>query len=927
MPTILDLINYIVFRKNVDPNSISAGKNITKVLNPIKKSIARGIIEFSILPYKTYILLNAIIKTIYRLKISNKHLLEWMTSEEAEKQSKSDLKSYYSTMWVNVVIGCILGFIAISFKSICILFFAIFFFIGPFLGWYISRNCKERMPKDELNEKDKQYLIDIGKRTWQFFSDNINEKGNYLPPDNFQEDRKEKVAMRTSPTNIGLALLAIVSAYDLKYIDKKTAEDKIEKMINNILNLEKWNGHLYNWYNTLNLKPLIPRYISTVDSGNFVGYLYTLKPFLIKELKREDLANIIDNIIKNTDFKVLYDYKKRLFSIGFNVEENKLTDSYYDLLASEARQASAISIAKKDVDAKHWANLSRTLTTLNKYKGLVSWSGTAFEYLMPNVNIKRYKGSLLDESCRFMVMSQMEYAKKLGIPWGISEAAFNLKDLNNNYQYKAFGIPWLGLKRGLDEDMVVSPYSVALSMQYKPKDAIENLKQIESQGMYNQYGFYESIDFTAERLGYGKISEPVKTYMAHHQGLILLSINNIINNDILVKRFSLNPEIEAVDILLQERMPEKAIITKEKKEKIEKIKIKDYESYYKKVYWKIDSRLKNLNVISNGQYTIFTLQNGESFSKFGNILINRFKETEDLKQGIFFYIKNLNQNTIWDTYAENNEKSKVIYESGKTEYLKTIGNIEAIESITVAPDENVEIRRLELKNTGLNFENLEITSFLEPVISRPEQDYAHPAFNNLFLNFEKLDTGSVLIKRKKRGEAQREYYLGVDFFTEAETIGDLEYEIDKEKFVGKENFGTPEMIKNSKPYSKNTGIVLDPIIAIKRTVKLEPGEIITLDLIITIDENKEKVIENLNKFENTNVITKTFDLTKAKVEAENIYLGVKGTEIEIYQKMLSLLLFQNPTKTDTLKLLPKRVYSQSELWKFGISRRFTNITS
>ena len=509
--------------------------------------------------------------------------------------------------------------------------------------------------------------------------------------------------------------------------------------------------------------------------------------------------------------------------------------------------------------------------------------------------------------------------KNYGIPWGISEAAFNLKDLNFNYQYKAFGIPWLGLKRGLEEDMVVSPYSVFLSMQYEPKEAIVNLKILEKQGMNNQYGFFESIDYTTDRLPYGKIYENVKTYMAHHQGLILLSINNVINKDILVKRFSENPEMETVDILLQERMPDKAIITKEKKEKVSKIKVKDYESNYKKVYTKNDARLKTTNVISNGKYTVCTLLNGEGFSKYENIGINRFKETEDLRQGIFFYIKNLNQNNIWQTYPLANEKTKVIFESSKTSFYKTNGNIEAEESITVAPDEAVEVRRLSLKNTGLNFESLEITGYFEPIISRFEQDYAHMAFNNLFLNFERLESGSILIKRKKRGEGQKEYFLGVSLYTEWETIGDLEYEIDKEKFLGKGINIVPEMIKHSKPYSKNTGIGTDPIIAMKRTLKIPPGEVVVLDFIITIDEKRENVIENLNKYENTNVITRTFDLAKAKVEAENIYLGVKGKDIENYQKMLSMLLFQNPTKKDVINNLPKRVYSQSELWKYGIS--------
>ena len=405
------------------------------------------------------------------------------------------------------------------------------------------------------------------------------------------------------------------------------------------------------------------------------GYLYTLKQFLIENQtdKTTDIINSIDNIIKNTNFSVLYDEKKRIFSIGYNVEENKLTDSYYDLLASEARQASLIAIAKQDVPVKHWSSLSRTLTSLNRYKGLISWSGTAFEYLMPNINIKTYKGSLLDESCRFMLMSQKEYAKELNLPWGISEAAFNLRDFNNNYQYKAFGIPWLGLKRGLEEDMVVSPYAIFLSLKYDPVEAIYNLRQLERQDMYGEYGFYESIDYTLSRLKYGKKYETVKTYMAHHQGLSLLSINNLINKNILVKRFMKNPEIEGIKILLQERMPEKAIITKEKKEKIEKLKPKDYENYTEKTYSKINYELNEANTISNGNYTICTKSNGEGFSKYKGILINRFKETADKKQGIIFYIKNVSNKRIWTNIPidKRQDKLKVSFTPSETKFTRT----------------------------------------------------------------------------------------------------------------------------------------------------------------------------------------------------------------------------------------------------------------
>lgn len=443
-----------------------------------------------LLPHKAYVNVNAIIKTIYRMHISKQNLLEWTTAEEAEKQAKTDILSYYKNMIINLIVGVFVILVYGKTNSIVLVILGVLWIIAPAIMWRLSKETVSQ--KQKLKKEDTEYLLNIGEKTWEFFKTLINEENNFLPPDNYQEDRLEKVAYRTSSTNIGLGLLAIISAQDLKYISNEEALDLLNKMLTTISSLSKWNGHLYNWYDTKNLQPLMPRYISTVDSGNFVGYMYVLKQFLLdtkKTTEYEDLdkmINIVEDLINNTDFSVLYDYKKRLFSIGFNVEENKQTDSYYDLLATEARQASLIAIAKKDVPSKHWNNLSRTLTTLNKYKGLISWSGTAFEYLMPNINIKRHEGSLLDESCKFMIMSQIEYAKKLGIPWGISESAFNLRDLNYNYQYKAFGIPWLGLKRGLADDMVVSSYGLILALSDVPQDVIENLKLLEKEGMYRR---------------------------------------------------------------------------------------------------------------------------------------------------------------------------------------------------------------------------------------------------------------------------------------------------------------------------------------------------------------------------------------------------------------------------------------------------------
>ena len=933
IPSVIEILNSIVYRKQWQ----NSQKNFSNNISGFKQSIIRLFLYIGWLPDKAYVALNAISKTIYRMVITKQNLLEWTTSEEAEKKAKTDINSYYKIMWSNLILGIIILF---SDVNIFFSLLGLLWIITPYISCKISKEIMYKNKLEELNKEDKNYLINLGEKTWKFFSTYINEENNYLPPDNYQEDRAKKIVDRTSSTNIGLGLLAVISAYDLKYINFEKTIYILEKMIETIERLPKWNGHLYNWYNIKTLEPLNPRYISTVDSGNYVGYLFTVKQFFIQKIenrkinedeknkepiteKLESLIQILNNQINSTDFSCLYNQKSRLFSIGFNVEENKLTDSYYDLLASEARQSSFVAIAKRDIPSKHWQNLSRTLTSLNKYKGLISWSGTAFEYLMPNINIRKYDGSLLDESCKFMIMSQKEYAKKLGIPWGISEAAFNLKDFNSNYQYKAFGIPWLGLKRGLADDLVVSSYGSILAITDFPKDVINNIKKLEKQGMYGKFGLYESIDYTPARLNSNQKYSIVKTYMAHHQGLILLSINNLLNNNIISRRFMSNPEMEAIDILLQERMPENVILTKENKEKVEKIKYKDYENYSERVYQKINNKLNNCNVISNEEYTVCINERGEGFSKYKNIYINRFKETTEIPQGIFFYIKNIKSKKIWTTSYMSNlskpDKYSVHFMPDKDKFVRVDGNIETTLKIVTAQNSPVEIRNIELKNRGNIEEILEITSYLEPVISKREQDYAHMAFNNLFLKYDFLsDTNTILVKRNKRG-AQEPVYLGVNLYTDDDTIGELEYEIDKEKLYGRTNLNVPEMIKESKPLSKTIGLVVDPVIALKRTIKIMPGEKINLNLIICVSNSEEKIKEYMEKYTNTENINRTFEFAKAKVEEEARYLNIKGKDIDVYQKMLSYLLFQNPTKKLYINKLPKRTYSQNELWKFGVS--------
>ena len=957
IPSIIELVNRIIYKKEGEVGKRTFYKSISST----SASILRGIISLGLLPDKAYTMVKAIGKTIYRMCKSKKHLLEWTTAEEAEKQEKTDLFSYNKNMWFNLLSGAILlATVAIFDRyNIFLITIGILWIIAPSVMKYISSKNKKENAIDYLKEQEKQYLYEVGKKTWGFFKEYITEKTNYLPPDNYQEDRKDKIVYRTSPTNIGLGILAVAASYDLRFENLEDTISLLSKMMDTVSKLTKWNGHLYNWYDIKTLKPLSPKYVSTVDSGNFIGYLYTLKQFL-EEIKRKIINNNsvknesdkhilnekekivkkqevnvdieskidimlenIDNIINNADFSYLYCKESRIFSIGFNVEEGSLTPSYYDLLASEARQASLIAIAKKDVPAKHWYSLSRTLTTLNKYKGLISWSGTMFEYLMPNINIPKYPGSLISESSEFAIMSQQEYSKKLNMPWGISEAAFNLKDLNNNYQYKAFGVPWLGLKRGLADEMVTSSYGTILAINDAPIETVENLKKLEKEGMYNKYGFYESIDYTLSRLRKGERAAVIKTYMAHHQGLILLSLDNLFNNNILQKRFMQNPEMEAVKILLEERMPERVILTKEQKERVEKVKNIDYETYLVREFNKPYDKLGNINVISSDDYTVITDQKGNEYSKYKDIAINRFKKTDDIEQGIFFFFKNIKTKRIWASsqmnYLAMPDKYTISFSPEMTKIARQDGGIETITKIFINPNNPVEIRRIELKNLGNTEETIEVTSFLEPILSSLEQDYSHKAFNNLFLSFEFLeDTNTILVKRKQREINKKDMYLALNLYTENKTVGELEFELDKEKFVGRQNVELPMAVEESMPLTSRTKISLDPIVAMRRTINIKPSEKITLNYIMAVSENREEAINLVKENLNEEKIIRNMNLAKAKTEAESMYLGAKIENIQTYQKMLKYLIYQNPLKLLMCRERPEEAPAQ-ELWKFGIS--------
>lgn len=765
---------------------------------------------FAFIPHKAYLMLDAIIRTSYRLCISKKNLLEWQTAEDAEKMSRKDIKGYIKSMWVGSLIALIILCLAIrTSNEVAILLVpaCIIWTISPYIAFYVSQDKKTKV---YLNKDNRGLLINIARRTWAYFEDFVCEHTKWLAPDNYQEQPYKGIAYRTSPTNMGMGITSNIVAYDLGFISLENLINRLENIVSSMNKLDKYEGHFYNWYDIKSGKPLNPKYISSVDSGNLVGYLWLTeeslkdiinKPLLgeknidgllsllelaneelkeeenidnfyfnmifilkgmepdivfinnmfikilnkqkelenfnidinnfywnkklygflnefLEELKklipwkdqiienigickniieeirgfsievpikeipnkikyiiknleqiktednyeREWISNFVDNLnissdnirnlihnvyglnlkidelAQNTDFKLLYNQERNLFTIGYNVDSGEIANSYYDLLASEARQASFIAIAKGDIPQDNWITLGRGITYMGKkIKGLASWSGTMFEYFMPLLIMKNYEGTLLDQTYKSVVKGQQLYTRNKNIPWGISESAFYHFDGDKNYQYMAFGVPGIGIKRGLSKDLVISPYSTVLALQQDITGSIKNINDLIDSDLLDRYGFYEAVDYTKNRIPKGKNKAVIKSFMVHHQGMSLMALNNTINNNILQNRFHNKPEVKATELLLQERKSSRIVYNRSIKKYNTELKINNI-NQYSRIYNTAKTDIPRVGLLSNGNYSLMISNRGGGYSKKEDTTIYRWREDLTSDSRDYFFI-------------------------------------------------------------------------------------------------------------------------------------------------------------------------------------------------------------------------------------------------------------------------------------------------
>ncbi len=925
---ILSIIDNLIWGKNAERKQ----KQYIPVIYGIRANLLKMVFNFITLPYAAWTTISAHATSLYRMFISKKHLLEWATAESIEKGAKEKISYVYKNMWANTVFGIILIIYSlindfVFVKENSTLLFGVFFLIAPLAGYIMSKRYLFK-PEKELTDKEDKEVKQIAYDTWKFFETTMTPINNYLAPDNIQENRRPKVVNRTSSTNIGFSILSIVNAYDLGFIDAYETVYKLGNSLKTIQKLEKWNGHLLNWYNIRTLQPLRPLFVSTVDSGNFVACIYVVKEFLenLKNSKLEkeiqiEINSMIDvcrNLIENTDFTVLYDKSRNIFSIGYDLDKNEKVKSYYDILMSESRLTSLVAIASRQVTSKHWFSLARNLVKVDRYKGLLSWSGTSFEYFMPNLFTKSYEHTLIDEALFFSVFSQIKYGKKSSLPWGISESAFAMQDSMLNYQYKAFGVPWLGLKRGLNDNMVVSPYSSLMCMSYAPRKVYNNIKELKKYDAYSTYGFYEAIDFTKTHISKGKKYETVKTYMAHHQGMILTALNNYLNKNIIQERFHKNPDIKAAEILLKERVPMAVAIKENINNKYNKFVQPSIEEYTSHITYITKQMLesnnhRNLNIQTNGKMNVITLDTGENFMYYNNYAItkNRYTDKKTVNGNTVFFTDKSTSKVWSGTYEPNfvvPESYGVLFNMSSSDFYRKDGDIETFCRVHVAPEYNVEIRKYTLINHSDERKEIVINTNMELAMCEQAANVVHPAFNNLKIEvFYDKDLDMLVAKRRTKTDKTDE------MFVYAKLIGiDLGYEAETEK---------TKLIESNGKYAfsgKIANYPLVPVISYRARILLEPKERQSFYYVVGATDTKYAVSHAIvNLDENSIEDSYKFAIQKENVSAR--YLKLKQGMAKAYNKIIYEVLFSQPKLSKNVNQYWDKNLSQSMLWKFSIS--------
>ncbi|MDZ4191513.1 MAG: glucoamylase family protein [Pseudomonas sp.] len=1048
------------------PPEVPLSLHLTTTLRSSGSSFHRALLPLVWLPFETFNSLDAIGRTLWRMLVSHRNLLQWNPSRQVERGSRNDLSGLYRLMWVSPALAAGL-FILLVMHPLALAVAAPFLLawsVAPALAWWLSKPSASLAFEPTAHER--RFLRRQARRNWAFFEDLVGPADNWLPPDNIQEQPVAVTAHRTSPTNMGMALLSHLAAHDFAYISGGHLLSRLEHMLTSMALLQRHRRHFYNWYDTLTLKPLPPHYISTVDSGNLAGLLMTLRQGLLElpdaapndtrtlqglrdcldvlqeavldagldgqlldglfkvlaapALPPEPPSNLLPTLqrlleqaeklivplaqqeepsywlqvlsaqcrdlsaemsslllpgersrrvtwqqlatldandwsadeqvptrkakacamerivlverlaklagdLADMDFTFLYDPQRDLLAIGYNADEQRLDGAYYDLLASEARLTNFVVIAQGQLPQEGWFALGRLLTSSGGVPVLLSWTGSMFEYLMPLLVMPSYPRTLLDQTCKAAVARQIDYASKLGLPWGVSESGYNALDTQLNYQYRAFGVPGLGLKRGLGDDIVIAPYASALALLVAPAEACRNMQALAGMGMAGRYGLYEALDFTSARLPLGRSSAVIQSFMAHHQGMSFLALAAVLLERPMHRRFEADPQFQATALLLQERMPKSAtqylhapqVAQEEAATRVDESKLR--------VYTHPDRAHPAVQLLSNGHYHVMISHAGGGYSRCNELAVTRWQEDVTCDAaGTFCYLRDTASGAFWSSAfqptLQRTDSFEAIFTDARAEFRVRQQDIDTHTEIVVSPEDNAELRRLHINNHGLTRRSIELTSYAEVVLAPPRSDSAHPAFSKLFIETElHADLQAILCTRRPRSKTEHTPWLCHLLAAHGVDIEAISYETDRARFIGRgRNLAQPAAM-DVEELSGTVGAVLDPIVAIRCRFVLEAGQGAIIDLVSGVSDSRSGCLHLINKYRDRHLADRVFDLAWTHSQVLLRQLNISHADARLFEQMAASILYSAPSLRAPPQVLAANQRNQTGLWGQAIS--------
>ena len=873
-------------------------------------------------------MVDAIVRTLLRLFVTRRHLLEWTTAASASASPDPSIAELYAFMRHSVVLAMAAAAAAIWLQpaiwplagTIALLWVA-----APLIAWSLSKP-QPVATLHVLDDKQRARFEEIARQTWRFFTTLVTAEHHHLPPDNVQETPARVVAGRTSPTNIGLYLLVVATARDRGWCDTAEALDRLEATFATLARMARFRGHFYNWYDTRDLRVLDPAYVSSVDSGNLAGHLIALANLLESwnQARADTIAAAARDMAMAMDFAFLLDPDRILLSIGYSVADNRRDESCYDLLASEARLASLFAIAKGDIPARHWFRLGRSATPVGDGSVLISWSGSMFEYLMPSLLLRAPDGSLLETSNRLVVDRQRGYARTAGVPWGISESGYNARDREMTYQYSNFGVPGLGLKRGLSDNLVIAPYATGLATMVDAVAALDNLAEIEAIGGRGELGFYEAIDFTPARVPAGQRFAIVRNYMAHHQGMALLAITNVLDGGRIRDAFHAEPIIRATSLLLHERPPRGVGTFKTRPEEARSaanMLPSDVDAV--RTYGIEPEAVPAIHLLTNGRYSVMLTSAGGGYSRWQGLAISRWREDPVVAgHGSWLYIGDRQSGETWSATlaprGSNPTGYVAMFSEGRAEFRRDDGALTTTTVVLISPEDDAEVRRVSVTNRGTHSRHIDLTSLIELTLGAQATDLAHPAFARMFVETEALDGPVLIAHRRPRGSDDPAIWVAHFAVIDGEAAGPVTWDTDRGSVVGRGR-STVDPIGLTQPLGGHAGTVLDPVLALRCPIVVAPGDTARVSFWTIAAASREALIHAIDRQSSASAFDRAQVGAWTQAQIERRFLKLDLSAAADFQRLAAHIVNAGAVLAPPPDLVARAAGPQSSLWVHGIS--------